>query len=66
MHSLRHTNASLQIAEHIPITTVAGRLGHAQTSTTTDIYAEFIRSAAAAASDTMEEVFNRIKAVKVG
>lgn len=66
IHSLRHTNASLQIAEHIPITTVAGRLGHAQTSTTTDIYAEFIRSADAAASDTMEEVFNRIRAVKVG
>ena len=45
----------------MPIVTVAGRLGHAQTSTTTDIYAEFIKSADAAASDAMDVVFDRIK-----
>ena len=33
VHSLRHTYASLMIAAHVPIVTVAGRLGHAQTST---------------------------------
>lgn len=55
-HSLRHTYASLMIAAHVPITTVSGRLGHAQTSTTTDIYAGFIRTADAAASDAMEIV----------
>lgn len=60
VHSLRHTYASLMIAAHVPIVTVAGRLGHAQTSTTTDIYAEFIKSADAAASDAMDMVFNRI------
>ena len=32
-HSLRHTNASLLIAAHVPVTTVSGRLGHAKTST---------------------------------
>ena len=42
-HSLRHTNASLLIAAHVPVTTVSGRLGHAKTSTTTDIYAGFIQ-----------------------
>lgn len=36
-HSLRHTNASILIAAHTPITTVSGRLGHAQTSTTLNI-----------------------------
>ena len=61
VHSLRHTYASLMIAAHVPIVTVAGRLGHAQTSTTTDIYAEFIKSADAAASDAMDVVFDRIK-----
>lgn len=61
VHSLRHTYASLMIAAHVPIVTVAGRLGHAQTSTTTDIYAEFIKSADAAASDAMDIVFDRIK-----
>ena len=38
-HSLRHSNAALLIAAHVPVTTVAGRLGHAQVSTTTNIYA---------------------------
>ena len=61
VHSLRHTYASLMIAAHVPIVTVAGRLGHAQTSTTTDIYAGFIKTADAATSDVMEGVFDRIK-----
>lgn len=61
IHSLRHTYASLMIAAHVPVTTVSGRLGHARTSTTTDIYAGFIRTADAAAADAMEGVFNRIR-----
>ena len=60
-HSLRHTNASLLIAAHVPVTAVSGRLGHAKTSTTTDIYAGFIRSADAAASDALTDVFIRIR-----
>lgn len=59
-HSLRHTNASLLIAAHVPVTAVSGRLGHAKTSTTTDIYAGFIRSADAAAADALTDVFTRI------
>ncbi len=38
VHSLRHTNASLLIANGTDVTTVAGLLGHAQPSTTLDIY----------------------------
>jgi integrase len=38
VHSLRHTNASLLIAEGVDVRTVAGLLGHAQPSTTLDIY----------------------------
>ena len=49
------------LAAHIPVTTVSGRLGHAKTSTTTDIYAGFIRSADAAASDALTDVFTRIR-----
>lgn len=60
-HSLRHTNASLLIAAHVPVTAVSGRLGHAKTSTTTDIYAGFIRSADAAAADALTNVFERIR-----
>jgi len=57
LHSLRHTNASLQIARGIPIRTVSSRLGHAQTSTTTNIYAHAIRSADAAAADALDDIF---------
>lgn len=39
IHSLRHTNASLQIAAGVDVRTVAANLGHSQTSTTLDIYA---------------------------
>lgn len=42
IHSLRHTNATLLIARHMPVTTVANRLGHANAATTTKIYAHSI------------------------
>ena len=42
-HSLRHSNASILIAAHVPITTVSGRLGHAQTSTTMNYYASALQ-----------------------
>lgn len=42
-HSLRHSNASILIAAHVSITTVSGRLGHAQTSTTLNYYASALQ-----------------------
>ena len=38
VHSLWHTNASMLIAQGVDVRTVAGLLGHAQPSTTLDIY----------------------------
>lgn len=38
VHSLRHTNASMLIAQGVDVRTVAGLLGHSQPSTTLDIY----------------------------
>lgn len=38
VHSLRHTNASLLIAQGVDVRTAASMLGHAQPSTTLDIY----------------------------
>ena len=60
-HSLRHSNAALLIAAHVPVTTVAGRLGHAQASTTANIYAAMIQSSDAAAADALGNVFERIR-----
>ena len=56
LHSLRHTNATLQIAGGVPITTVAKRLGHTTPNTTGKVYAHFIKSADEAAAETLEDL----------
>lgn len=58
--SLGHTNATLQIAGGVPLTTVADRLGHATPATTTKVYSHAIQSANAAAADTLERML-RVK-----
>ena len=45
IHSLRHTYASLMISDGTPLVIVANQLGHAQTSTTSNIYAHVILAA---------------------
>lgn len=45
IHSLRHTYASLMISDGTPLVIVANQLGHAQTSTTSNIYAHVISAA---------------------
>lgn len=57
VHSLRHTNITMQIAAGVPIVTVAGRAGHARTSTTTDIYSHFLKTADRSAAQKLEEIF---------
>ena len=54
VHSLRHTYASLLIADKTPLVVVARNLGHAQTSTTSDIYSHVIASAEAQAAEVLD------------
>lgn len=59
-HSLRHTYASLMIADGTPLVVVSRRLGHAQVSTTSNIYVHVIQSAdekAAQISDKFADSF---------
>lgn len=56
LHSLRHTNATLLIHGGVNVRTVSARLGHSQTSTTLNIYAEAIQSAEAAAAEVLDEI----------
>lgn len=55
VHSLRHTYASLLIADGMPLVVVSGNLGHAQVSTTNDIYSHVISSAEAKAAQVMDK-----------
>lgn len=64
VHSLRHTYASLMIADGAPLVVVSRQLGHAQSSTTANIYAHAIASAQAKAMQTFDR-FNDIVAQNV-
>ena len=61
LHSLRHTNATLQIATGVPITTVSKRLGHSNTATTGRVYAHAIQSADNTAAEKIEDIFSKQK-----
>ena len=58
LHGLRHTSATLQIAAGVDVKTVSGRLGHARTSTTMDIYVHSLRSADSAASEALTKLLS--------
>ena len=57
LHSLRHTNITMQIAAGVPLVTASARAGHARTSTTSDVYAYALRSSDRAAADTIDRIF---------
>lgn len=59
LHGLRHTSATLLIAENVDVKTVSSRLGHAQTSTTMDIYAHALKQMDEKASNALEDAFKR-------
>lgn len=56
LHSLRHTNATLMIAEGTDVCTVSRRLGHANTATTLNIYAHALKSKDREAANTLDTV----------
>lgn len=63
-HSLRHTHATLLIAEGVSIPTVSRRLGHSSVATTSKIYVHAIQSADEIASDVIDGKLNPKKRTK--
>lgn len=59
LHGLRHTSATLLIAQNIDVRTVSGRLGHADTSTTMDIYAHALQKQDEIASQSLGALFHK-------
>ena len=59
LHGLRHTSATLLISQNIDVKTVSNRLGHAQTSTTMNIYAHSLKKMDEKAADTLEQLIQR-------
>ena len=58
-HGLRHTSATLLIAGKQDVKTVSARLGHAETSTTMNIYVHALKESDKAAADAIENVIAR-------
>jgi integrase len=58
LHDLRHLMATHLIDQGVPIPVVSARLGHAQNSTTLDIYTGRVDASDAAAGDTMERLLD--------
>ena len=66
VHGLRHTNATLLIYNGTNIKTVSDRLGHADVSTTGNIYAHAIKTADEMAAEALEDIFNKKKTAGAG
>jgi hypothetical protein len=56
LHDLRHTHASLALAEGVEMKVVSERLGHSQTSVTADLYTHVSRGVGQAAADQIAGV----------
>ena len=57
LHSLRHSNVTMQLMAGVPITIVANRVGHARVSTTLDMYSHFVQSYDVTAADKLDAMF---------
>lgn len=64
LHTLRHTSATLLIAGGVDVATVSKRLGHADKTTTLNIYTHAIKSADEAASEKLQLILNPFKTEK--
>ena len=57
LHSLRHTNITLQLIAGVDMKTVSARAGHSKASTTSDFYSHFIKNSDIHASEILNKIF---------
>lgn len=57
-HDVRHTCASLLLAQGVPARVVMDVLGHSQLSVTTDLYSHVMPTALRDAADAMDRFFD--------
>ena len=61
LHGLRHTSATLLISGNLDVKTISARLGHANISTTLDIYSHALRKRDEEAALTLGEMLGKNK-----
>lgn len=64
-HGLRHTSASILIAEGVDLMTIANRLGHVDPSTTMKIYAHALKRPDKEAADKFETRLNKSSSTSI-
>ena len=61
LHGLRHTSATLLISGNLDVKTISARLGHADTSTTLNIYSHALKKRDEEAAKTLGGMFEKNK-----
>jgi len=61
IHDLRHTFASINLMEGVPVLVVSNHLGHANPSITLDIYSHYIPESAESPSITLERIIKEVE-----
>jgi integrase len=59
LHDLRHLHATQLLAAGVPVRTVSGRLGHANATTTLNVYAHFLEASDRQAADVIAGLLDK-------
>lgn len=59
VHSLRHTNVTILLDSNVPVVTVSQRVGHAKSSTTLNVYADYLAESDREASNRIGDYFEK-------
>jgi integrase len=62
LHDLRHFMATTMLAAGVPVSVVAGRLGHARPATTLNVYSHFLDAGDKVAADVPAKIMGEASA----
>ena len=62
LHDLRHFMATTMLTAAVPVSVVAGRLGHARPATTLNVYSHVVDAGDKVAADVLAKIFDEAAA----